>query len=253
MSERCKTFRERLTAKEFIVGTFLKTPSSIVAEVLGLSALDSVAIDVEHAPFGRLELDRCIGALRAADMPSLVRVSDDSPTHIRNALDCGATGIVVPHVTSADQAAAIVKCSYFGPGGRGYAGSPRAADYTTKSMADYMADSATQTAVIVQIEDLKALDRVSDIASIDGVDCVFVGRVDVAVAMGEAVSSAAVVDTVKEICAACTGAGKTVGMFTPDLAEIPMWRELGASLFLLSSDQSMLLAGADQLVDSING
>lgn len=251
MNERCSTFRKRLTEAEPLVGTFIKTPSSIVAEVLAQSALDSVAIDVEHAPFGRLELDQCIGALRSADMPSLVRVSDDSPTHIRNALDCGATGIVVPHVTSPEQAAAIVKCAHFGPGGRGYAGSPRAADYTTKSMADYLADSRAQTALIVQIEDLDALDRVSDIAAVDGVDCLFVGRVDLAVAMGEAVSSTAVIDTVKGICAACSGTGKAVGMFTPDFAEIPMWRELGASLFLLSSDQSMLIDGANQLADSM--
>ena len=118
-------------------------------------------------------------------------------------------------------------------------------------MADCLEDSKTQTTVVVQIEDLEALDRVADIAAVDGVDCLFVGRVDLAVAMGESVASAKVVDTVKAICATCTDAGKAVGMFTPDLSEIPMWRELGASLFLLSSDQSMLLAGANQLADSI--
>ena len=61
----------------------------------------------------------------------------------------------------------------------------------------------------------------------------------------------AVIDTVANICRACTEAGTTVGMFTPDLAELPRWRELGASLFLLSSDHSMMLAGATQLAESI--
>lgn len=238
-------------AKEAIVGTFLKTPSYVVAEVLGLSELDAVALDVEHAPFGRLELDHCIGALRASDMPSLVRLSDDSPTQIRNALDCGATGIVVPHVTSARQAEAIVRKAHFGAGGRGYAGSPRAASYTTTPMSEYLANSRRQTTVIVQIEDLDALDKVSEIARIDGVDCLFVGRVDLAVAMGEAVDSEAVIAAVKEVCAACIEVGTAVGMFTPRFDEIPMWRELGASLFLLGSDQSMLLAGANQLAEEI--
>lgn len=251
MPERCESFRTRLTSRELLVGTFMKTPSSIVGEVLGLSSLDAVAIDVEHAPFGRLELDQCIAALRAADMPSLVRLSDDSATHIRNALDSGATGIVVPHVTSAEQAESIARSAHFGAGGRGYAGSPRAAAYTTKPMQDHLADSRAQTAVVVQIEDIPALDRVAEIAAIDGVDCLFVGRVDLAVAMGESVSSPTIVDAVKDICSACDKAGTAVGMFTPDLAEIPMWRDLGASLFLLSSDQSMLLAGADRLVESI--
>ena len=54
----------------------------------------------------------------AADMPSLVSIAEDSPREIRNALDSGATGIVVPHVTTAEQATAIVKAAHFGVGGR---------------------------------------------------------------------------------------------------------------------------------------
>jgi len=183
MATNISKFRKRLEDGEPLIGTFLKTPSPIVAEVLGLSDLDVVAIDIEHAPFGRVELDLCIAALRAAEIPSLARIADDSPTEIRNALDSGATGIVVPHVTSAKQAAAIVKAAHFGEGGRGYAGSSRAADFTTKSMADHIADSREQTTVVAQIEDLAALDNVAEIAGVAGIDCVFIGRVDLAVAI----------------------------------------------------------------------
>ena len=104
MNTRIPEFRRRLIDREAIIGTFIKTPSSIVAEVLGLSQLDVVAIDSEHAPFGRVEADLCIGAFRAADMPSLVRVADDSATQLRNALDSGANGVVVPHVVDPGQA-----------------------------------------------------------------------------------------------------------------------------------------------------
>ena len=249
---RTASFRARLRDREALMGSWLKTPSAIVAEVMGLTRLDAVAIDAEHAPFGPLEQDHCIGALRAADMPSLVRVPDDTSTSIRSALDSGATGIVVPHVTSAAQAARIVRAAHFGDGGRGYAGSPRAADYTTKSMTEHLADSAAQTTVIVQIEDLAALDHVAEIAAVDGVDCLFIGRVDLAVAMQKSVMDAAVVDTVKTVCDACSGADAAVGLFTPDLAELPAWRDAGASLFLLSSDQSLLLAGANELADVLS-
>lgn len=244
-------FRKRLRSSEPLIGTFIKTPSPVIAEVLALSDLDVIVIDCEHAPFGRAELDLCIGALCAADKPCLVRLADDSPTQIRNALDSGATGIVVPHVTTASQAAAIVKASHFGDGGRGYAGSPRAAGYTTRSMTDHLADSRERTAVIVQIEDIAALPNVSEIAAVDGVDGLFVGRVDLAVAMQKAVSDDAVVETVRTICADAKGAEPAVGLFTPNLDELPDWIEAGASLFLLSSDQSMLLAGANALAQSI--
>lgn len=251
MGKNTSEFRERLLSSEPMIGTFIKTPSPIVAEVLALSDLDVVAIDCEHAPFGRTELDLCIAALRAADKPCLVRVADDSPTRIRNALDSGATGIIVPHVATAERAARIVKAAHFGDGGRGYAGSPRAAGYTTKAMADHLADSRAETAVVVQIEDIAALPNVAEIAAVDGVDCLFVGRVDLAVAMGKGVSDAAVVDAVKAVCTAAGELDPAIGMFTPNLDELADWIEAGASLFLLSSDQSMLLDGANELAKSI--
>lgn len=251
MSERITSFKARLKGGDPLIGTFLKTPSPVVAEVLGLSSLDAVAIDSEHAPFGRVEADGCIAAFRAADMPNLVRTADDSPREIRNALDSGASGVIVPHVVSGDQAERVVKASHFGDGGRGYAGSPRAAAYGTRTMAEHLERSARDTTVIVQVEDIPALDHVADIASVDGVDAIFIGRADLAVAMGRSPMDAVVIDAVESICAASLAVGTRVGMFTPDLGELPRWRELGASLFLLSSDQSFLLAGANDLAQSI--
>jgi len=234
MGTNCESFRSRLIAGDSLVGTFVKTPSPIIAEVLGLSTLDVFCIDTEHAPFGRLELDLCVAAFRAADRPSLVRIADDSPREIRNALDSGATGIVVPHVT-------------FGEGGRGFAGSTRASNFTRKRMLDHIGDSAQQTTIIVQIEDLAALANVSEIAAVDGVDAIFIGRIDLAVAMSKSPMDAEVISTVSRICEEASEVGTAVGMFTPDNSEIPGWNAAGVSFYLLSSDQSMILAGADEL------
>jgi len=216
MGTNCESFRSRLIAGDSLVGTFVKTPSPIIAEVLGLSTLDVFCIDTEHAPFGRLELDLCVAAFRAADRPSLVRIADDSPREIRNALDSGATGIVVPHVTSAEQAARIVKAAHFGEGGRGFAGSTRASNFTRKRMLDHIGDSAQQTTIIVQIEDLAALANVSEIAAVDGVDAIFIGRIDLAVAMSKSPMDAEVISTVSRICEEASEVGTAVGMFTPD-------------------------------------
>ncbi len=251
MRENCSKFRQRLIDGKPIVGTFVKTPSPIVAEVLSRSELDVCCIDTEHAPFGPLELDLCIAAFRAADCPCLVRVASDSATDIRNALDSGASGVLVPHVTSAAQATAIVKSAHFGEGGRGYSGSGRAAEFTRKSMQDHIADSREQTVVLVQIEDLAALDKVSDIAAVDGIDGLFVGRADLAVAMGKSVSDPDVVAAVGKICKQGKRAGTIVGMYTPDLAEITEWRTAGASLFLLDSDQGFMLGGANALAERL--
>jgi 2-keto-3-deoxy-L-rhamnonate aldolase RhmA len=95
------------------------------------------------------------------------------------------------------------------------------------------------------------LEHVAQIAAVDGVDALFVGRFDLAVAMQKGASDKQVIETVRNICTAGQSAGTTVGMFTSSLDEISMWQEAGASLFLLSSDQSMLLAGANALAQSI--
>ena len=117
----------------------------------------------------------------------------------------------------------IEALSIFPDGGRGFAGSPRAADYTTKSMADHLAQSRERTTVVVQIEDLAALPNVAEIAAVDGIDCLFVGRIDLAVAMQKGASDAAVLDAVRKVCADVLEADPAVGMFTPTIDELPEW------------------------------
>ena len=162
---RISDFRARLRARHALAGTFIKTPSPIVCEVLGASSLDVLCLDAEHAPFDRLALDGCVAALRAADMPSLVRTPSAAPEHILNALDIGATGVVVPHIRNAVDAAAAVAASRYGAGGgpwprRGYAGSSRAAGYGARAIPAHLAASA-DAVVILQIEGRRGAQRVA--------------------------------------------------------------------------------------------
>ncbi|WP_420242680.1 HpcH/HpaI aldolase family protein [Roseiterribacter gracilis] len=237
------------------MGTFLKTPSPIICEVLGLSPLDVVCIDAEHAPFDRLAIDGCVAALRAASRPSLVRVASQAPEHLLNALDCGATGVVVPHVADVTTVREIARLTQYGRAGRGYAGSSRAASYTTKTMATHLADSARDTTVIAQIEDFEALDVIDDIAQAavaSGLDALFIGRADLAVALGaSSASDPVVLDAARRICAAGRSAGIAIGTFVPALTEVPQWIEQGVSLFLLASDHAFLLQGAASLAANV--
>ncbi|WP_419816047.1 HpcH/HpaI aldolase family protein [Glacieibacterium sp.] len=243
------SLKSRLAAGETIVGTFVKTPSPIIVEVLGLTGLDCLCLDAEHAPFDRGSIDLCVMAARAAGMDVLVRTPSVAPEHILNALDCGATGIVLPHIRSAAEARAAAAASQYGHGGRGYAGSSRAAGYTTRSMADHQAASAARTVVIAQIEDPEAIDAIDEIAQVEGVDALFVGRVDLTVAYGAtSQDDPRVVAAVEAVCAAGVRHGRPVGMFLARVEDVPLWRDKGASLFLLGSDHSFILSGAADLL-----
>lgn len=246
--------KARIAAKEQLVGTFVKTPSPIVCEVLGKTELDLVCLDAEHSPFDRLVQDQCLFALRSEGMASLVRLPSAAPEYTLNALDCGATGVVIPHVTTPQMAEQVVAAAHFGAGGRGYAGSTRAAAYTGKPMAEHLADSAAHSVVIAQIEDIEGVAAIDEIAAVEGVDCLFVGRIDLTVALGaSSPADPQVVAAVERICRAGADAGRPVGMFVGNLDEVPRWQEAGASLFLLSSDHSFLLQGATALVQRFKG
>ncbi len=243
-------FKSRLLNKELLVGTFVKTPSSMLCEVLADTSLDAVCLDAEHSPFDRRDLDRCLFALGASEMPALVRVQSSAPEHTLNALDCGATGVVVPHVCTLEGAQSIAAAAQFGPGGRGYAGSTRAAGYAGKAMADHIADSVNQTTVIAQIEDIEALDVIDQIASVDGIDCLFIGMIDLTVALGaKSAKAAEVIVVAEQICDAARARDRRLGIFVSDVADIPFWQERGVSLFLLASDHAFLKQGANGLIE----
>jgi 2-keto-3-deoxy-L-rhamnonate aldolase RhmA len=239
------TFKERLVGGQVVLGTFVKTPHPHLIEVLATAGLDCICLDTEHAPFDRRDLDMCILAGRAGSIPTLVRITHGSDDQILNALDCGADGVVVPHVKTTDQARALAKACHYGPGGRGYAGSSRAAGYGLIDMGNHKTNSAARTVVIAQIEDVEALREIDAIAAVEGIDALFIGRIDLTVALGcDNPDDTKVIEAVDLIVTACVKAGRAVGMFLPRAGDVAHWRAKGVTFFLLGSDHSFMRAGA---------
>ena len=245
------SFRDQLRAGELLAGTWIKTPHPHVVEVLSFSSLDCLVLDAEHAPFDRAALDLCILAGRAGGKTVLVRPQSASHEQILNALDCGADGVILPHIRSAADAEDAVKACHYVSGGRGYAGSSRAAGYTTKGMAKHRTD-ANDVTIIAQIEDIEGVDDIEAIAAVDGIDALFIGRADLTISYtAETPDDAIVVDAVDRIVVASKAAGRTTGMFLGRVGDVGMWREKGASLFILGSDHDFMLQGAAKLAEAI--
>lgn len=244
-------FRDRLRGGEVLSGTWIKTPHPHIVEVLALSPLDVLVLDAEHAPFDRGSLDACIMAARAGGKPVLVRPASGAHEHILNALDCGADGVIVPHVRSAAEAREIVRACHYVPRGRGFAGSTRAAGYTTRGMAKHR-EAAKEVVVIAQIEDVEAVEAIEEIAAVEGIDALFIGRADLTISYAaDTPDDAVVVAAVERICTAGKAAGRTVGMFLGRVGDVPIWRKRSASLFILQADQEFLLKGATALAEAV--
>ncbi|MEM9580177.1 MAG: aldolase/citrate lyase family protein [Pseudomonadota bacterium] len=243
---RTKTFRQKMLSADPLAGTFLKTPSYILVEVLAQSGLDFLCLDAEHAPFDRASMDACMAVARALDFPMLVRVADGSPKEILQALDYGAAGLVIPHVDSAAKAAEAAKAARYGLGGRGYAGSSRWAGYATQAMPDLLQRSQEETIVIAQIEEPEGVDAADAIAATEGIDGLFIGPADLSVGYGhDHQASDELWNAFASVGQAAKAHGKTYMTFAPNAAKAQEWAaEYGLSMFFLASEHSWMRAGA---------
>ena len=214
------------------IGTFVKTASPQVVEILGLTTLDYAVVDAEHAPYDRNMLDLMLLAGRAAGLPLLVRIPDTNAATILQVLDIGAAGILVPHVDSAGHAQQIVARARYRQGERGFSSSPRFAGYGSMGMKAAL-DAGDATCVLAQIESREGLEAAEAIAAVPGIDALFIGRADLALAMGfEDIRAPEVTAATARIIKAATGAGKVAAMFVPNEKERDQFAAEGASCFV---------------------
>lgn len=243
MSSPASSFRQRVAAREPLIGTFLKTPTSHGTEIVGGVGFDFVVIDQEHSPFDRAATDVALLAARGLGMPALVRVP--GPDAILSVLDCGAAGVLVPHVSSAAYAHKIAATCRYRGGKRGFATSTRAGGYTAVPMWRHIGDSDANIVVVAQIEDPEALDEIDAIAAVAGIDSLFIGRGDLTAAYGdESKDPPQVRNAVERISEAALKAGKSISVYVGNATEAAWLKALGASTFVFNSDQGFLRQAA---------
>jgi 2-keto-3-deoxy-L-rhamnonate aldolase RhmA len=233
-------FRSRIIRKEHVLGTFIKTPTTHATEIVGSVGFDFTIVDQEHAPFDRGTIDMACLAARAVGTAALVRVAEPTPASILSVLDLGAAGVLVPHVDSADKARQIASACRYRGGSRGFSNTTRAGGYGSASFTDHMAAQDSQVTCVAMIEDEAALDSLDAIAAVEGIDAFFIGRGDLTAALGPE----ATVEAVKRITAAARAADRTTMVLVSSRDDARAMRELGATAFVVSNDQSLLRSAA---------
>jgi staphyloferrin B biosynthesis citrate synthase len=237
------SFRRRLQRGDSLFGTFIKSTGVQAIEILGDVGLDFVVIDAEHAPWDRSAIDLALLAARASGIDALVRV--ENVAAILTALDSGATGVLVPHVSSPQIAQDVVNACRYRPGRRGFSNSTRAGRYGHLGLTAHIAASDPPTTVIAMLEDPQALDCIEDIVTVEGIDAFFLGRGDLTVALGEiSVEAADVHSAIARLVSAVIQVNKPLCAFVNNSIEIAALRELGVSSFIVSSEQGLLRQAA---------
>ncbi|NMM05933.1 aldolase/citrate lyase family protein [Polaromonas sp.] len=246
------SFRQAVRARNRLAGTFVKTASHQTVEVLGTSGLDFIVIDAEHAPFSQNALDICLLAARATQLPALVRIADSQPATILQALDMGATGLLVPHAKTVAGIQAVLACTRYRGGSRGFSNSSRAGQYGLTPMLPLVDAADRDVAVVFQIEDREAVEAIETLAALKEVDGFLIGRADLAVSYGvfDPAHPEVYAATVR-ICQACVALKRPVGMFLANLSELDEWIQRGVSFFVIGSDQAYLRAGASATASQV--
>ena len=166
------------------IGAFSQIISPESAEIMSRSGFDWIIVDLEHAPGDFANLQRQLQAMNGSGVVPFARASWNDMVAIKRTLDTGVMGVLIPYVNTREEAiAAVAACKYPPEGVRGVAGSPRAAGYTRNTMP-YLTTANEEVVVMIAVETMEAVENLDEILTVEGLDGIFIGPVDLASSMG---------------------------------------------------------------------
>jgi 2-dehydro-3-deoxyglucarate aldolase/4-hydroxy-2-oxoheptanedioate aldolase len=215
-------FKSRLANKEKLVGSWLMSGSPVICEAMGCIGFDYVVLDMEHVAIDVPQALGLLQALEATGTPVLARLPWNDLVMIKKILDAGAQSILLPFVQNADEAKRAASYAHYPPRGvRGVAGVHRASRWG--NVRNYLKEADNEVMVSVQLETMGAVEKIAEIAAVDGIDGLFIGPADLAASMGLLgdMNNARVQEALERGAKFCNGIGKPIGIVagTPEMAK----------------------------------
>lgn len=234
--------RGKMKSGEEVFGLLNSVPSPLICEMLGYAGYDFVVIDTEHLLLSPRDIEHSIRAAECAGITPFVRVPSCDLATIARALDSGAQGIVVPRVDSLEQAQEAISAVRFPPAGsRGITGG-RNTGFGAQSIDDYMALSNREVMLVVMIESPQGLNALPSILTLQGIDMVLEGALDLSIAMGHGsnVQADAVQRALRQMAGCCAEAGVPFCAIPRQDGQLNAWRDLGVRAFLAGEDRGII-------------
>ena len=244
------TFKRDLLAGKRLIGCWSSLANAITTEVLGLAGFDWILLDGEHSPNDVTTFIPQLMALKDSLSAPVVRPSCNSQVEIKRLLDAGFYNFLVPFVESAAEARRTVAATRYPPQGiRGVSVSQRSNRYGT--LPDYFMAINEQICVMVQIESVAGVAAVREIASVDGVDCIFVGPSDLAANLGHLGNPghADVQAAIAAVFADAKACGKSSGILAPAEPDARRYLGMGATFVGVGSDLGAFRAATQALCE----
>ena len=174
--------RKSLAKGESSIGSWMQIPNGSVAEIMGSSGFDWVAVDMEHGSISIEQLPNIFRALELGNTLPLVRLPDSSEKECKQALDAGAGGVIIPMVETAKQLKFARDACRWPPSGRRGVAFSRS-NLFGKNFSSY-SEEAQKPLLIAMIESVQAINNLNEILKVEGLDAVFIGPYDLSASMG---------------------------------------------------------------------
>jgi 4-hydroxy-2-oxoheptanedioate aldolase len=241
-------FKRALAAGQQQIGLWSSMPSSYVVEVIAGAGFDWILLDTEHSPNDLENLLTQLQAAAAYPVSAVVRVPWNDLVVIKRVLDIGAQTLLVPFVSTAEEAQRAVAATRYPPRGvRGVAGTTRASRFGR--VRDYARRAHEETCLLVQVETREGLDNLEAICAVDGVDGVFIGPADLHASLGHTGETAnpAIVPLIDDAMRRIRKTGKAPGFLTAVEADARRVLGCGAQFVAVGADIGILARGAEAL------
>jgi 2-keto-3-deoxy-L-rhamnonate aldolase RhmA len=234
--------KEKLMKGETTYGIWITINSTDIVEALSMLDFDWMLIDMEHAPLTISDVHKIIQIIDEDKVTPIVRVPWNDFVQIKQVLDVGAMGIMVPWINNRKQAEEAVKAIRYPPRGiRGY-GPRRASKYGLK-LREYLENVEKDLMLIAQIETREAYENINEIIMVEGVDALFIGPYDLATSLGHIGNPQheEVQEVINSILKVCIEKGKPIGIYS-SIENAEKHRDMGFNIIALGSEINALIS-----------
>jgi 4-hydroxy-2-oxoheptanedioate aldolase len=242
-------FKHALAEGRQQLGLWSQLSNGIAAEIIAGCGFDWVVLDMEHGPNDVASVIAQLQAMHGGSATAVVRPPWNEPVIIKRLLDSGAPALLLPFVQNREEAERAVASTRYPPAGiRGVASVTRASRYGR--VPNYLANAASEICVLVQVETRTALDNLEAIASVPGVDGVFIGPSDLAAALGHLGNAAhpEVQAAIMDGLARLKRLGKPAGILTSVVADAQRYIDAGFTFVAVGTDVGLLARGGEALL-----
>ncbi|MVA26737.1 4-hydroxy-2-oxoheptanedioate aldolase (plasmid) [Agrobacterium vitis] len=248
------TFKQALKDKRTQIGFWQALANPYTVEISADAGYDWLLLDGEHAPNDVPLLMAQLQAMKGSSSHAVIRPPIGETWMVKQLLDIGAQTLLIPMVDSKELTEAMVKAVRYPPHGVRGVGAALARASRFNRIPDYLQTANDEICLLLQIESRAGLDALDDIASVDGVDGIFIGPADLAADMGLLGKPGApeVQIEVEKALLRIQSHGKAAGILIGDLALARRYVDLGASFVAIGNDVTLFANATSKLLADFN-